>query len=370
MVTLNRRLFSVPITAGFVLASLYFIPVSCMGQVSDKRVQEAYELRMKGQADSARDLLEKILVQDSTNAAAWYELARTTQHIGLGNPRTMFTALDEAEKAIEDAVENDPDNIIYLFYKGNIDFTKVYVSMMRQQPGIQDQVKKAVSTYESVLSLKPDYHEAKLFLVELLKMVPPDMGGDSAKAEKYTRELEKADIVSGAKARELMMPEGTDVIAFWEKIKKDRPDNADVNEALGKAYLYHDNIGAATRCFEEAMQMDSGKHILYVDLGRYYMMQAMQNPAKLDSLAPMMIKNLEMYLKTQPEPVNPLKAYVIASLAKINFHMGNQEDGSRLNNEAMALDPNYSRAFGIPGRILFDLPDEISHFHAWFSRPF
>jgi tetratricopeptide (TPR) repeat protein len=370
MGTSIKRVFCIQIYIGLVLACLYLLPEFCSGHELDKTVRKAYELRMKGQADSAKVLIEHVLAEDSTHAAAWYELARIKHHIGLGNPRILFTGLDDLQQTIGQAVDYDPDNVIYLFYQGNICFTRVYVSMMRQQPEVRDQVKETISAYESVLKLKPDYYEVKLFLVELLKMVPPDMGGDSVKAEKYTRELEKADVVFGAKAREMIMPEETDDIAFWEQILKNQMDNADVHEALGKAYLHHNRIKEATQCFGKAIQLDAGKNILHVDLGRYYLMQVMQNPALIDSLAPLLRQNFEIYLSSQPEPINPLKAFVLGTLAKISFQTGDQDTGERLNKEAMALDPNYSKAFGIPGQILFDPPDEISHFHAWFSRPF
>jgi hypothetical protein len=54
----------------------------------------------------------------------------------------------------------------------------------------------------------------------------------------------------------------------------------------------------------------------------------------------------------------------------IKFRTGDKENGSKLQEEAKILDPNYSKAFGTPGQILFDPPDEISRVHAYFSRPF
>lgn len=38
--------------------------------------------------------------------------------------------------------------------------------------------------------------------------------------------------------------------------------------------------------------------------------------------------------------------------------------------EAMILDPYFSKGFGIIPQILFDSPNEISHFHGYFFRPF
>ena len=344
---------------------------NCIGSELDKSVLKAYDLRMNGKADSAKVLLEQAIAEDSTNAAAWYELARTKHHIGLGNPRILIAGLDDLQQTIERAVKNDPDNVIYSFLKGLICYTRVYASFMgKEQQGVKEKVEETISTYESVLSLKPDYYEAKLFLVELFKMLPSDVGGDSVKAEKYARELEKEDVVFGAKAREIVMPEEANYIEFWQKIEQKQMDNADVPEALGRVYLNNENVEEATKCFEKAISLNAKKNILYVDLGRYYMMQAMQNPAKLDSLAPLIEKAFETYLNSQPEPINPLKAFVIGTLAKIKFYMGDKENGNKLNKEARTLDPNYSKAFGTPGQILYDPPDEISRFHAYFSRPF
>jgi tetratricopeptide (TPR) repeat protein len=139
---------------------------------------------------------------------------------------------------------------------------------------------------------------------------------------------------------------------------------------LGRVYLHDKNIDEATKCFEKAISLNTKKNILYVDLGRYNMMQAMQNPAKLDSLAPLIENAFEIYLKSQPEPIIPLKAFVIGNLARIKFRIGDKENGNKLNKEAMTLDPNYSKASAIPSQILFDPPDEISRVHGYFFRPF
>ncbi|MCK4816897.1 tetratricopeptide repeat protein, partial [bacterium] len=177
-------------------------------------------------------------------------------------------------------------------------------------------------------------------------------------------------VVIGAKAREIVMPEGADYIEFWQKIEETQMDNDDVHEALGKAYLYNDNVEEAIKCFEKAISLDSKKNILHVDLGRYYMMQAMQNPEMLNSVAPLIENAFETYLNSQPEPINPLKAFVISKLAMIKFHTGDEEGGNKLHKEAMTLDPYHLKAFGTPSQILFDPPDEISRVHGYFFRPF
>jgi len=342
--------------------------VSCNGQKLDETVQQAYELRMNGQADSAKELLEQAISDNSNNAAAWFELARTKQHIGLGNPRELVSVMEEVQQFAQNAVENEPGNVIYQYYNANVDFFMLYMAMRNED--FSAEFIKASDSYKSVLEIKPDYHEAKLALIELYAMIPPEMGGDPSIAEKYVQELETADVVYGAKAREIIMPENADYTGFWKKIAENQINNADVYEALGKTYLYKENIEEATKVFEKAISLNSEKNILYVDLGRYYLMQAMQNPKSLDSLAPQIQKEFEVYLKSQPEPIIPLKAYVIGQLAMIKQRTGDKEGGNKLIDEAKALDPNYSKAFGIPSQILLDPPDKISRVHTFFFRPF
>jgi tetratricopeptide (TPR) repeat protein len=353
-----------------VAACIYFSFWSCTGQDFSKKVQQAYELRMNGQADSAVVILEQVLSEDSTNAVAWYEIARTKHHMGLGNPKELISGMPDVQQAVQNAVDNDPNSVIYQYYKGCIDYLNLYISIKMGKEDVSEDFTKVVESYKSVLILKPDYHEAKLFLVELFAKLESNMGGDSAKAEKYVRELEEADVVFGAKAREIVMPEKANRVEFWQKIKENQMDDADVYEALGKAYLYDDNVEETIKCFEKAISLNSKKNILHVDLGRYYLMQAMQNPEMVDSLATLIENAFETYLNSQPEPINPLKAFVIGKLAMIKFAKDDKEGGNKLHEEANTVDPYYSKAFGTPSQILFDSPDEISHFHGYFFRPF
>lgn len=46
----------------------------------------------------------------------------------------------------------------------------------------------AIEASESTLKLKPDYHQAMLYIVEIYGTVPEDKGGDKSKAEKYAKQ--------------------------------------------------------------------------------------------------------------------------------------------------------------------------------------
>jgi tetratricopeptide (TPR) repeat protein len=166
------------------------------------------------------------------------------------------------------------------------------------------------------------------------------------------------------------MTEDADYVEFWKAIAEKQMNNAEVYEALGKTFLYTENIEEAIKAFKKAISLNAMKNILHIDLGKFYMMQAMQNRALLDSIAPLIEKEFEIYLKSQPEPIIPLKAYITGQLAMIKLRTGDEEAGNKLKEEAKMLDPNYSKAFGAPNQILFDPPDVISRVLTFFFRPF
>ena len=130
--------------------------ISCDTNNVNQKVLKAYELRLDGNADSAEALLDKVLKSDSTNAMAWYELARTKHHIGLGNPRELAKGLENIQLTIGKAVEHDNSNVIYAFYKGVISYTIAYVSVMRNLPDSKKMIDNVITDFKTVLNMKPE----------------------------------------------------------------------------------------------------------------------------------------------------------------------------------------------------------------------
>jgi len=349
---------------------VYISFVSCAAQPFDKKVQQAYELRMNGQADSAKVILKQVLSKDSTNAAAWYELARLKHHMGLNSPRDLIDGMAVIQQTVQRAVDNDPDNVIYQFYLANIRFTNLYIALKMEKDEAKTNLTKVVECFNSVLALEPDCHQAKLSLIELYAKLPTEMGGDMSVAEKYAQEFEAADIALKSKAKELVLPNDSSRVGFWQPIISLHQPNAEVFEALGKAYLAENDQINALKYFEKAIKLDANKNYLYMDLGRKNIMQVMRNPDKLDSLSIQIINTFETYLNSQPEPINPLKAFALSKMAMVKFRTGNQDEGKKLSLRAKEYDVYYSKAFAIPSQILFDPPDKISRTYNYFFRPF
>ena len=99
-------------------------------------------------------------------------------------------------------------------------------------------------------------------------------------------------------------------------------------------------------------------------------MQVMQNREAAAEELPKSKGYIEQYLQSTPEPIAPLKAYALGMLAKTERFQGNQEESQKIMEEATAVDPYFSRAFGIPWLSIFAPPDQEDHFFASFFSPF
>ena len=51
----------------------------------------------------------------------------------------------------------------------------------------------AIGAFESTLKLKPDYHQAMLYIVEIYGTVPEDKGGDKKQGKALFKEAEALD---------------------------------------------------------------------------------------------------------------------------------------------------------------------------------
>ena len=118
--TNSKRKFLCSIFVGAICATLVTLGSWSFAESQlDKTVTEAYELRMNGKADEAEAKLEQLLAENPNNAPAHYELARTKFHLGLSSSRELVSSIEEAQNSIEQAIKNDPENVIYYFFAGS-----------------------------------------------------------------------------------------------------------------------------------------------------------------------------------------------------------------------------------------------------------
>ena len=110
-------------------------------------------------------------------------------------------SLDEITSSASKAVACEPKNVVYSYYLAMAKFMNAFMAMQMQKEDVKSLVQETCAQFEKVLALKPDYHEAMLYLVEIYGMLPPDMGGDSLKAAVYAEKLGAMDSYYGAMAK-------------------------------------------------------------------------------------------------------------------------------------------------------------------------
>ena len=352
-VHVSRRVAVVMAILAGLTAGLWTVAAAGQGETeSVKAAMDAYKLRMQGRVDDARALLEQAVRENPRDAAAYYELARTTVHIALGDLRNqngLAERLGEAQQSIAKAEEIDPGNVIYPFFDGHIALMQAYPSLMQGRSDARKKVERLCGAYESALELKPDYRQAMLYLVEIYGTLGEDQGGDKAKAEKYARQLEGMDSVYGAKARSILMPEEANNVDYWKEVLSKHEGDADVLEELGKAYLRADKADEAAGCFEKAIKIDPGKTILWMDLSIYHTWTAMRERNGSDSFRNEVAGGeaaVTRYLDCKP--VLPMRAYALGVQYKYKMHTGFKEEGNELLKQAETLDRYFSKATGAP----------------------
>lgn len=353
--------------AGVMLASLLVLPLTSGAEGDANRIEKAYQLRVTGNPDSARTILEQTLLADTTNAAAWYGLARVHHQIGLGNPLSLLREFEVLDRLARKAVRYDPDNLAYTYYKAYISFFRAYGSLMREQQDAPERIAEVIAAYQAVLELDPDFHEARLYLIEVLS-APEEIGGDLDEAVVHVNRLEERDPIMGAKARDIVLGEEVDRVQFWQKKLEEHPGNAEVMEQLGKAYLYKSKTEEGVQQLEEALQADPARQYLLLDIAKYHMMAFRMDPSQGETALTKARAAIERYLET--DPIGPLKAYALNAWSRIERNLGAEEVAEMLLAEATEADPHVSKAFAPPPAILFTKPGEVSHFHRYFSRPY
>jgi tetratricopeptide (TPR) repeat protein len=356
--------------AFFVSISIFLASLgtwSCKKSQLDEKVIEAYELRMNAKADEANAQLEQLLAENPGYADAHYELARARLQLGLANVRELMTDINNIQHTIEQAIKIDPDNVIYAFFAAYVSCMRAYIALQKDETDAKEKVARSCSFYESALKLKPDYHEAMLYLVEIYGVLPEDKGGDRAKAEQYAKQLEEMDKIYGAKARAILMPDDADYVGYWKTIQKEHEGNADVLVELGRAYLIKGMAEDGVDCYEQALRIDTEQTLLLLDLARYYAMSGMRDEKKKETFLPLAENMFRRYLDT--EPITPLKAFATRLLANLKRIMGDKEEAEKLFEVAETIDPFVSKAFGIPSLDLFIPLGEISHYHRYFFTP-
>jgi len=328
--------------------------------------KQAYELRMSGKADEAKAVLDDAIANNPKYSAAYYELSRTFFHMGLGEEQATTDYLLKSKEAIYLALKNDPENIIYNFFASRIAYFEAYISLSGDEEFAKSQIDKLRELYKKVYGLDPDYYEVSLYLVEVYSVLPKQFGTNYAVAEMYGMTLDSKDAVWGAKAKSILLSKKLNIEDLWKETLATYSNDADALEELGKHYLRENRADEGIQYLEDAIAADSSKNYLYLDIARYYAINAMLDKSKIEAATASTEEAINKYIET--DPIIPLKAFAIGFLSKLKSKT-DEDEGKRLFEEAKSIDPYFSKMGNIPTMDLFVPPDEVSHNHRYLFRP-
>ena len=215
--------------------------------------------------------------------------------------------------------------------------------------------------------MKPDYHAARLHLVDIYSHLPGNQGGDREKAEMHARELLKYDTVWAARAEAMLFPETEGLLDFWLRVGEKHGNDPLLLQELGRAYLVEGIVQNAETCFRKAMELEQSRCTLLIDLASYHMTQVRRDKTRAAEHNSLAESYLLEYIAT--DPVNPHQAWCYAKLAWLKDLAGETAEGAKLLEKAKRLDMRFSREEAPPSLLLFiPLGEVFNEFESYF-RP-
>lgn len=303
---------------------------------------KAFALRMQGKAGEAETFLKAAVTRDKANPHACFELART--YFYMAN-------LDEAQRAVEKAVQQAPDQSRFHHLAGII---AAYQGVMKYKkpetrPEVPVQLRKALTALEKAVALDPKNHQARLELINLYLKNPPDAGGSRDKAEDQVKKLAALDRVYGAQGRCMLL--GGKALkkqrALWKGILSELPENSRAHEEMGRVCLRLRDEKSAVTHLERALSLTPDRSIILVDLTRHYVMNRQYKKAEAA---------IQRFLSHDPAPSVPLRSYGCFCAARVKQLLKQGERARSMLDKAKELDPHCWMFFMQPPAILFDAP--------------
>jgi len=322
----------------------------------------AYNKRMEGQVDLVQKIFRSNM--NDRNPMIHYELARIKRHrmIG-GSEEDIYSYLNSFTRTWV-----DPYNVILAFFSAESQlFVEENKGRLREEHRHDNYYFPAIDGFESVLEMKPDYHAARLHLVDLYSHLTDDLGGDREKAEMHARELLKYDTVWAAMAEAILLPEDESPLEFWLGFGESHGNDPMVHQELGRAYLADGDILNAELYFRKAIDLEQAKCTLLLDLARHHIKQVRRDKTRTAEHSSLSERYLLEYIDTNP--VNPHKAWCYAKLSWLKDLEGETEEGAKLLEMARELDMRFSREEAPPSLLLFIPLGEIFYEFESYFRP-
>ena len=322
-----------------IYLTIFILSFSFAGQSKDKRNHEAekkdnpayiaYELRMNGKADQALNLLEQNLKEDTTNALALYELARTRLHYRSGEMEKK-ELLDYLKSTIEKAIELDPENIIYypfaiVIYDMNLDWNK--------GSGKENEwIKRKFAIFQKMLELNPDKPKIRLGMLETCLDNPDVLHCDKDKLKGLVTEIQETDEVLGAMASNKLNKDIESDYEFWKEMVSKNPNHSDALMEAGDASEEEEGV----EYYAKAIRLDPDKAGAACWLLKYFFFSIKEEPEFAEKYVSYAEKIAEAFLAADKYP--PLQSYMLACMSRIYNITDNKEKGKEYWDRAERID--------------------------------
>lgn len=290
--------------------------------------QQAFEMRLTGQVDEAKTLLEKAVRDDPKDAKAWFELARTCWH-----QWPVTHDFSGPAKAIDKACNLEPNNARFWQWAG---YCHMYNSITKAHKpqawlGIPGEMTKSAKCFETTLALDPNNCESRYMLYCLYHNNPWFLGGNKKKAAKVLEPLTKINPAYAAviKADDIDYEKQQDRLTFLTPVLSSNPNEVSVVEAVSKIYQYLGDLDKAEVYARKALTLNTHNHTQVIDLARAWQRQ--------ENGLPRAEAWLKSYLQQDGLP-NGLRAYALGVLANLYEKQGRIELAKNTRDTAKELD--------------------------------
>ena len=302
-------------------------------------VMKAYGMRMNGDSDDAREMLEVHLKEHPSDKWAHYELARTYFY---------HMAMKKAQKSIAKAIERDPDISEFHYLAGQIG---TYYGMLKMKnplkwPVVPLTFSKSIHAYERAVDCDPSWSEARLRIVEAAN-IPWYMGGSGKKVTSQMNALEEIDPVYAAIAqcRLIKSDEREKRITVYEALIPEHRRNPLLNRCLGLEYCVSGNYDKGLPLIMTAMETDPSHADALLLVGK-----AGGAGRDFDRAA----AGAEQYL-AMDTPV-PLRAYACGQMGVICNRSEKPDEAQTWFSRAREIDPHVWSTYVPPPSDLFMPP--------------
>lgn len=301
-------------------------------------VQQAFFLRLSGDADAAMESLEQILTDDPNNPDAIFEAGRTHFYL---------YQFDLAEADIQRAISLSPQAeklyelaALLAIYRGLHSMQQI-----ARWPGVFSAFRSGIDYYEQLLTINPDRDDIRVLLIQSYQRLPWILGGSERQAKAHLQLLENGDPFYRTQCAVELIPSDkmADRRALWTDLLNKYPDDARIYEALGKACLRANERQQAITIFGKLAALDSTQYRYLYSLALYHM--------ELKDF-PTAREYMDRYLSKIPSELVPLRAHGLMSAARIEHLAGNAEESTRLANAARELDQHVWQTSAPPPEIL------------------